>query len=249
MHDTALHTEPGEVLAEPQNPDRKATALVRDPGPALATDPSRRVVDSVFEMLPSMENPSPLVRINRLNTIQGFELYAELERLNPFGSVNDRAAWAMLHDLELRGQVGHGRGMVEPTSGNTGISLAAMARARGLHSQAIVSNKVPLEKKVLLKIVGLCSAPRLGDGSINLAKTHAKASPNPYVMLNQYENPKNVEAHYQTTGPEIWRQTDGQVTHVFASLGACGRMSGTMTGVGQSTAISWGPGGGNVATV
>ncbi len=119
-------------------------------------------------MLPNVENPSPLVRINRLNTTVGFELYAKLEWLNPFGSVKDRAAWAMLQDLELRGEVGHGRGMVEPTSGNRGISLAAMARARGLHFRAIVPNKVPLEKKVLQKIVGaeldvmndaLCPAP------------------------------------------------------------------------------------------
>jgi cysteine synthase len=72
----------------------------------------------------------------------------------------------------------------------------------------------------------LCPAPGLGDGSINLAKTYAKASPDRYVMPNQYENPKNVEAHYQTTGPEIWRQTDGQVTHVFASLGTCGTITG-----------------------
>ena len=72
----------------------------------------------------------------------------------------------------------------------------------------------------------LCPAPGLGDGSINLAKTHAKASPNRYVMPNQYENSKNVEAHFETTGPEIWRQTDGRVTHVFASLGTCGTIMG-----------------------
>jgi cysteine synthase len=101
--------------------------------------------------------------------------------------------------------------------------------------RAVVPNKIPLEKKVLLKIVGaeldvmndaLCPAPGLGDGSINLAKTHAKASPNRYVMPNQYENSKNVEAHFETTGPEIWRQTDGRVTHVFASLGTCGTIMG-----------------------
>ena len=233
MHDSALH--PDERVAESQGPVRKRTASVRETAPALNTNPGRRVFNSVFEMLPNVENPSPLVRINRLNTTVGFELYAKLEWLNPFGSVKDRAAWAMLQDLELRGEVGHGRGMVEPTSGNTGISLAAMARARGLHFRAIVPNKVPLEKKVLLKIVGaeldvmndaLCPAPGLGDGSINMAKTHAKASPNRYVMPNQYENPKNVEAHYQTTGHEIWRQTEGQVTHVFASLGTCGTVMG-----------------------
>src|SRR6476646_5891195 len=195
-----------------------------------------RVYNDVFEMLPSEENPTPLLRINRMNPGPEFQLHAKLEWFNPFGSVKDRAAWAMLRDLEERGEIGHGRGMVEPTSGNTGISLAAMARARGYHMRAVVPNKVPLEKKVLLKIAGadldvisdeLCPAPGLGDGSINLAKTHAKASSQKYVMPNQYENEQNVDAHFRTTGPEIWKQTEGRVTHLFVSLGTCGTVSGT----------------------
>ena len=194
-----------------------------------------RVYDNVFEMLPNEDNPTPLVRINRLNATAAFPLYAKLEWMNPFGSVKDRAAWAMLRDLEERGEVGGQRGIVEPTSGNTGISLAAMARARGYHMRAVVPNRVPLEKKVLLKIAGaeldvvsddLCPAPGLGEGSINLAKTHAKASSHKYVMPNQYENQKNVEAHYRTTGPEIWKQTEGRITHLFLSLGTCGTVTG-----------------------
>jgi cysteine synthase len=235
MHDTVLHTEPQEDPDGSSGASLESEAAVAARPTALRPNVSRRVFGSVFEMLPNEENPSPLVRINRLNTAAEFELYAKLEWFNPFGSIKDRAAWAMLRELELQGKVGRGRGLVEPTSGNTGISLAAMARARGYGLRAIVPNKVPLEKKVLLKIVGadldvmndaLCPAPGLGDGSINLAKTYAKASPDRYVMPNQYENPKNVEAHYQTTGPEIWRQTDGQVTHVFASLGTCGTITG-----------------------
>jgi cysteine synthase len=194
-----------------------------------------RVYDNVFEMLPSEENPTPLVRINRLNKAQDFPLFAKLEWFNPFGSVKDRAAWALLRELEEKGEIGNGRGIVEPTSGNTGISLAAMARTRGYHMRAVVPNKVPLEKKVLLKIAGadldvisdeLCPAPGLGDGSINLAKTHAKAQSAKYALPNQYENPQNVEAHFRTTGPEIWKQTDGKVTHLFVSLGTCGTVSG-----------------------
>jgi cysteine synthase len=195
-----------------------------------------RVYDDVFEMLPSEQNPTPLVRLNRMNPRPDFTLYAKLEWLNPFGSVKDRAAWAMLRDLERRGEVGGGRGIVEPTSGNTGISLATMARTRGYAMRAVVPNKVPLEKKVLLKIAGaeldvvsdaLCPAPGLGDGSINLAKTHAKASRDRYVLPNQYENEANVEAHFRTTGPEIWRQTDGRISHLFVSLGTCGTVTGT----------------------
>src|SRR5215813_2414113 len=155
-----------------------------------------RVYDDISEMLPSEENPSPMVRINRLNPVPAFQLYAKLEWMNPFGSVKDRAAWQMLRELEERGEVGNGRGVVEPTSGNTGISLAALARARGYHMRAVVPNRVPLEKKVLLKVAGaeldvvsdeLCPAPGAGgEGSINLAKTHAKAQKQRYVMPNQY---------------------------------------------------------------
>src|SRR6185295_14122942 len=173
-----------------------------------------RVYNDVFEMLPSEQNPTPIVRINRLNPSPDFQLFAKLEWMNPFGSVKDRAAWAMLRDLEERKEVGNGRGVVEPTSGNTGISLAAMARVRGYHMRAVVPNKVPLEKKILLQIAGadldvisdeLCPAPGLGDGSINIAKTHAKASKHKYAMPNQYESQQNVLARLTTTGPEIWR--------------------------------------------
>ena len=199
-------------------------------------DHRARVYDSIFELLPSEENPSPMVRINRMNPSADFVLYAKLEWMNPFGSIKDRAAWSMLRDLERRGEIGNGRGIVEATSGNTGISLAAMARARGHHMRAVVPNKVPLEKKVLLKIAGaeldvvndeLCPSPGMGEGSINLAKTHAKASRDRYVMANQYENEQNVLAHVRTTGPEIWRQTEGAITHLFLALGTCGTVTGS----------------------
>jgi cysteine synthase len=195
-----------------------------------------RVYDDVFEMLPNVENPSPMVRINRMNPSPDFQLFAKLEWTNPFGSVKDRAAWAMLRELEEKGEVSKDRGIVEPTSGNTGISLAAMARARGYKMRAVVPNKVPLEKKVLLKIAGaeldvvndaLCPAPGLGEGSINLARTYAKAQAKKYTMPNQYENEQNVIAHFRTTGPEIWRQTEGKITHLFVSLGTCGTVTGT----------------------
>jgi cysteine synthase len=204
-------------------------------------DHQTRVYDDVFQMLPSEANPSPLVRINRLNPSGVFTLYAKIEWMNPIGSVKDRAAWAMLQDLEERGELGPrrpGRGIVEPTSGNTGLSLAALAGARGYRMRAVVPAKVPGEKKVLLKAAGaeldvvpdaLCPLPGSEDGTIGMAKTHAKASGDRYVMPNQYENEQNVQAHIRTTGPEIWRQTAGKVTHVFTSLGTCG----TVTGLGR----------------
>jgi len=210
-------------------------------------DHRTRVYDDVTELLPSEENPSPMVRLNRLSPApETFPLFAKLEWMNPFGSVKDRAASYLLRDLEERGELGADtngngrppRGIVEPTSGNTGISLATLASARGYPMLAVVPNKVPLEKKVLLKIAGaelevvnddLCPSPGMGDGSINLAKTYAKAQRDRYAMPNQYENEANVRAHLETTGPEIWRQTGGRVTHVFLSLGTCG----TVTGLGR----------------
>ena len=196
-----------------------------------------RVYDSIFGLLPNEDNPTPMVRVRRLAPHPEIALYAKLEWYNPFGSVKDRAAWYMLRDLERRGALSAERGIVEPTSGNTGISLAAMAGALGYHARCVVPNRIPIEKKRLLKIVGaevetvrddLCPAPGLGEGSIGIAKTHAKASAHKYVMPNQYENPHNVEAHIATTGPEIMRQTNGEITHLFVALGTCG----TVTGLG-----------------
>jgi cysteine synthase len=195
----------------------------------------RRVYDDVFQTLPSVENPTPLVRVNRLNPSPDFTLYAKLEWMNPFGSVKDRAAWYLLRDLERRGLLDGERGVVEATSGNTGISLAALCSARGYRSRAIVPDRVPLEKKVLLKLLGadvevvrddLCPSPGGGEGSLNLAKTYAKAQSKRYVMPNQYENEFNAKAHEETTGPEIWHQTEGALTHFFVSLGTCGTVTG-----------------------
>ena len=194
-----------------------------------------RVYDDILETLPSPANPTPLVRINRLNPVAGATLYAKLEWVNPFGSVKDRAASYLLRDLQRRGELTPERGAVEPTSGNTGISMAGIAAVLGVRLRAVVPDRVPLEKKVLLKIAGadldvvndaVCPSPGMGEGSINLAKTRAKAESARYVMPNQYENEMNVRAHYETTGPEIWRQTEGRITHLFVSLGTCGTAMG-----------------------
>lgn len=202
-----------------------------------------RVYNDVLEMLPSEENPSPMVLIRRLAP-PGAVIYAKLEWMNPFGSVKDRAAWRMIRDLESQGRLGehttadgktHNRGLVEPTSGNTGLSLAAIAGVRGYPMRAVVPEKVPDEKKVLLRIAGadvdvvpdaLCPLPGADEGTIALAKTYARASSHAYTMPNQYENQSNARAHEETTGPEIWRQTEGKVTHVFVSLGTCGTATG-----------------------
>jgi cysteine synthase len=194
-----------------------------------------QVFDDILETLPGPENPTPLIRLNRIGATPEFPLWAKLEWANPFGSVKDRAASFMIRELERQGLLGGARGVVEPTSGNTGLSLAAICAARGYPMRAVVPNKIPLEKKILLKIAGayldvvndeLCPSPGAGDGSINLAKTYAKAQADRWVLPNQYENEANVLAHYHGTGPEIWSQTEGRVTHLFVSLGTCGTVTG-----------------------
>jgi cysteine synthase len=196
---------------------------------------ANRVYENILQTLPSPDNPTPMVRVNRLNPSSDFVLYAKLEWLNPFGSIKDRAAAYLIRDLERHGGLSERRGIVEPTSGNTGISLAAMCAALGYRMRAVVPNRVPLEKKVLLRIAGaeldvvnddVCPSPGMGEGSINLAMTYARAQADKYVMPNQYENEENVRAHYETTGPEIWRQTEGRLTHLFLSLGTCGTVTG-----------------------
>lgn len=200
-------------------------------------NPSARVYGSVLGLLPSEHNPTPVVRINRL-AVPGSTLLAKLEWFNPFASVKDRAAWGLLRGLEERGELGAGRpgrGIVEPTSGNTGFSLAGLAGVRGYPVRAVVPEKVPEEKKALLRLAGAevdvvhdaaCPLPGTEDGTIGLARTHARANGARYVMPNQYENEDNARAHELTTGPEIWRQTGGQATHVFVSLGTCGTATG-----------------------
>ena len=205
-------------------------------------DHQARVYDSVLDLLPCEENPSPLVRLNAL-AVPGSTLYAKLEWFNPFGSIKDRAAAEMVRQLQREGKLGRQadgsiRGIVEPTSGNTGISLAGIAAVQGFGMRAVVPSKVPAEKRVFLKLLGakvdvvsdsLCPLPGTEDGTIGMAKTHARASADRYVMPNQYENLANVQAHINTTGPEIWRQSGGKVTHVFVSLGTCGTATGLST--------------------
>lgn len=199
---------------------------------------STRVYDNIGQMVASVEDPTPLVRINRLNPARdGFELFAKLEWYNPTGSIKDRAAWSMIQDMERRGSIdaAAGRGIVEPTSGNTGLSLAAIGGSRGHAVRVVVPRRVPTEKRAMLRLAGaqvdvindqMCPAPGLGEGAINMARTHARAQADLYAMPNQYENTQNTAAHALTTGPEIWHQTAGQVTHVFAALGTCGTISG-----------------------
>ena len=209
---------------------------VASPTASLTTDSAVRRYEDIRDLLPDVDNPTPLVRVRNSMPGGGLQLYLKLEWLNPFGSIKDRAAAHLLAGLRRRGEL-EGKSLVEPSSGNTAIALAALAALEGLHLTVTIPDGVPEEKKVLLRMLGaevwptpddLCPVDHPKDGAIALARSIA-ASDERYVMPNQYENPDNALAHFETTGPEIWRQTDGQVRYFFAGFGTCG----TITGVGR----------------
>ena len=182
---------------------------------------------------------TPLILLNSFSTAK-VKLYAKLEWYNPFGSVKDRAAYWMVKDAERKGVLRKGKSIIiEPTSGNTGIALAGISQALGYNVEIVIPDKVSDETKRILKKLGatihetsddLC--PRVGAGtdqSIALATAIAKPRPDIYYMPNQYENDANFLAHYEGTGPEIWRQTHGELTHFFTGCGTGGTITGTGT--------------------
>ena len=202
----------------------------------LGGDSSLRRYESVRDMIAEPTNPTPLVRLNSVMPAGSLEMHLKLEWLNPFGSIKDRAALYMLRGLEERGEL-DGQSLVEPTSGNTGIALAALCALARRGISVTVSDQVPEEKKVLLRMLGaevwltpddLCPIDHPKDGAIALARSfvESEATKDKFVMPNQYENSDNVLAHYETTGPEIWRQTEGQIRCFFAGFGTCGTITG-----------------------
>jgi len=198
------------------------------------SDTSRRVYDSILGLLSNVDNPTPMVRLSRLVPFQHTEVYAKLEWYNPFGAVKDRVAWNMVLDAEDSGRMSPSQKLVEPTSGNTGFALAMVANARGYSLTTPMSNQIPVEKRTALRLAGadvleledsLCPAPGAPEGAIATAGQMAEQPD--FEMLNQYANGANPEAHYRTTGPEIWHQTSGRVTHFVAGLGTCGTINGS----------------------
>lgn len=196
---------------------------------------THRVYDSILGLLSSEENPTPLVRLNRIVPFKHARVYAKLEWYNPFGAVKDRIAANMIADAEERGTLTPGKKLVEPTSGNTGLGLAMIANAKGYSLRTPLSAAIPLEKRTVLRFFGtnvielddtLCPAPGAPEGAIATARETAANDPD-FVMLDQYQNEANFLSHYKTTGPEIWRQTAGEISHFVAGMGTCGTITGT----------------------
>ncbi len=201
----------------------------------LTSDPNRRRYGDVRDLIASLRNPTPLVRLNRVAG-PDVEAYLKLEWMNPFGSIKDRTARYLLEGMRRRGEL-DGRELVEATSGNTGIALAALAALEGISLTVTIPSGVPEEKLVLLRMLGatvmptpddLCPVDNPRDGAIALARAIAEspAHRGRHAMPNQYVNPDNVRAHYETTGPEIWEQTEGRVRAFVAGYGTCGTITG-----------------------
>lgn len=178
---------------------------------------------------------TPLVRLTKVTRGIDALVLAKLESMNPGGSVKDRIGISMIERAEREGKLKPGGIIVEPTSGNTGIGLALAAAIKGYKAIFVMTDKASQEKVRYLKALGadvvivpVTAKPDSPDHYVNTARRIARETPGA-VMLNQYANPANPEAHYRTTGPEIWQQTEGRITHFVAGIGT----GGTISGVGR----------------
>ncbi len=172
---------------------------------------------------------TPMVELTRLQPNRRVKLYAKLEGTNPGGSVKDRPAKSMILKAVERGVLKPGMKLVEPTSGNTGIALAMIAAVAGFEMHLVMPESATPERVRTMRaygaVVHLTPADKGMEGTIDYAR--ALVERHGYVMLDQFSNPDNALAHYETTGPEIWRDTAGQVTHFVSSMGTTGTIMGT----------------------
>ena len=176
---------------------------------------------------------TPLVKLNRLARNVKAQIYAKMENLNPGYSVKDRIGVAMIEAAEREGTLKPGGTVIEATSGNTGIGLALAASVKGYKCIFVMTDKASVEKSRYLKALGadvvitpVSAKPGTPDHYVSTAQRIASETPNSFYP-DQYSNPANPEAHYRTTGPELWRQTEGKITHFVAGLGTGGTISGT----------------------
>lgn len=173
---------------------------------------------------------TPLVEIKRLNPNPKVKIYAKLEYFNPGGSIKDRVALAMIERAEKLGEITNDKIIIEATSGNTGIGLAMVCAVKGYRLMLLMPESASEERKRILKAYGaelyLTPGHLSTDGAIEEAYRLAREEPHKYVLMDQFNNPASIDAHYQGTGLEIWKQTNGKVTHVVSALGTSGTAMG-----------------------
>ena len=191
-------------------------------------------MSKIYTSVDQLIGKTPLLELTHMEEAEGLEakVLGKLEYLNPAGSVKDRVAKAMIDDAEQRGALKAGSVIIEPTSGNTGIGLAAVAAAKGYRIIIVMPETMSVERRQLMKAYGaelvLSEGAKGMKGAIAKADELAKEIPNAFIP-GQFVNPANPKAHVATTGPEIWDDTDGKVDLFVAGVGT----GGTVTGVGQ----------------
>jgi len=189
-----------------------------------------RIKNSVTELIGS----TPLLRLNKMEKEFGAcaEMVAKVEFFNPAGSVKDRVGYNMVIEAEKNGRLKPGGTIIEPTSGNTGVGIAMTAAARGYKAIMVMPESMSIERRKLLAALGaelvLTDKEKGMQGSVEKARELAEEIPGA-IIAGQFENPANPQAHYETTGPEIWEDTDGQVDILVATFGT----GGTVSGIGK----------------
>jgi len=191
----------------------------------MKTDEKKKF--SVFDAIGN----TPLVELTHLNGNKEVKIYGKFEGANPGGSIKDRPAYYMIKRAEESGKLTKDKIIVEPTSGNMGIALAMIGAARGYKVKLFMPGCVSTERQGILMALGaeiiLTPAKEATDGAIRKAKEFLISSPGEYFMPNQFDNPDNVLAHYETTGPEIFSQTNGEIDVFVAGVGTSGTLVGT----------------------
>jgi S-sulfo-L-cysteine synthase (O-acetyl-L-serine-dependent) len=201
--------------------------MTAGPKEAVLVPELKRVTDVL-----SLIGNTPLVRLRKVCAdLPQVDLLAKAEWANPGGSVKDRAAWNIVQEAERAGQLTPGKILLDSTSGNTGIAYAMIGAARGYRVKLFMPSNVSPERKQILKAYGaeiVYTDPMEGsDGAIRMVRELAEKDPETYFYANQYNNPANWRAHYLTTAPEIFEQTEGRITHFVAGLGTTGTFIGT----------------------
>ena len=188
------------------------------------------MMDRTFSIFNAIGN-TPLIELKNITGSKKVKIYGKFEGANPGGSVKDRPAYYMIMKAEESGKLTKDKTIIEPTSGNMGIALAMIGAARGYSVRLFMPECVSTERQGALMALGadvvLTPAKESTDGAIRRAREFADSAPGKYFMPNQFDNPNNVLAHYETTGPEIFSQTNGEVNVFVAGLGTTGTLMGT----------------------
>ena len=191
-----------------------------------------------FKTLEDYVRETPLVRLKRINAGDGNVILAKLEGNNPAGSVKDRPAMSMILRAEAAGRIRPGDTLIEATSGNTGIALAMAAAIRGYRMILVMPENQSVERRQTMRAFGaeLILTPKSGGMEVARDMATRMRDDGEGVILDQFGNPDNPEAHFEGTGPELWRQTDGRITHFVSSMGTTGTIMGTSRYLKQQNA-------------